>query len=164
MRLLLVLSIAGWVCLSNATSVQGQAIREPGQLGASFQVQQADGIAAYSAAIAPKTTVATVDDSHDRLMNRLWVASMISAVAGTSLDAASSWGLTEGNGLLASSNGQFGAKGLALKAGLATAMLVPQICLRKHQDVRRAFTIANFAQGAIFTGISVHNFQLRNTH
>ncbi len=162
MRLPLFLALAVLMFLSHAAMVSAQAIGQPGRLGASFQLEQGERVALYSAAIAPKVTVAGVDDSHDRSANRLWIASMISAVAGTSLDAASSWGLREGNGLLASPNGQFGAKGLALKAGLAAGILVPQLCLRKRRGLKRAFTVGNFAQAALFTSVSVHNFQVRN--
>jgi hypothetical protein len=162
MRLPLFLVLAVLMFLSHSATVSAQAIGQPGQLGASFQLEQAERVAPYSAAIAPKVSVAQVDDSHDRSVDRLWIASMISAIAGTSLDAASSWGLREGNGLLASPNGQFGGKGLALKAGLTAGILIPQLCLRKHRDLKRAFIVGNFAQAALFTGVSVHNFQVRN--
>ena len=77
--------------------------------------------------------------------------------AGTGADAATSWHKRESNGLLASSDGTFGAKGLAIKAGLAAGLLVPQILFRKHTDLRTAFTVGNFAQAGIFTGVAIHN-------
>ena len=66
--------------------------------------------------------------------------------AGTGADAATSWHKSESNGLLASSDGTFGAKGLGIKAGLAGGLLLPQILFRKHKDLRTAFTVGNFAQ------------------
>ena len=163
MRLLFVFGAAALLSLSIATAASAQTVRQPGRLSTAFQLQQGETTNRYSAAAAPNTSVASVDSPHNRSANRLWIASIFSVVAGTSFDAASSWGLREGNGLLASSNGQFGAKGLAIKAGFAAAVIVPQICLRKHQELKRAFTIGNFAEAAVFTGVSMHNLQVRNT-
>lgn len=145
------------------TTVSAQNIRQPGQLATSFQLQAGSAVASYSAAILPTTTVAVVDNSHERTINRLWIASVMTAVAGTTLDAASSWGLREENGLLASSNGQFGARGVALKAALAAATIVPEIYLRKHQDLKRAFIVGNFGEAAMFSGVAIHNFRLRSS-
>ena len=163
MRQRIVLTFAALLSLANAATVSAQAIKQPGQLGASFQLQQGESVSDYSAGTLPKTTLASVTDARRRFVNRLWIASMASAVSGTSFDAASSWGLREGNGILASSNGRFGAKGLSIKARLAAALIGPQIYLRKHQELKRAFIIGNFAEAAFFTGVSIHNLQVRNS-
>lgn len=162
MKFVTLLGTAALLVLGNAATVSAQTVSQPGQLGTSFQLQSGTNLDAYSASAVAKTSVATAADSHERFANRLWIASLLSAAAATSLDAASSWGKQEANGALASPNGQFGSKGVALKAGLAAALIIPQICLRKHKDLRTAFTVANFAEGAIYTGISMHNFQVRS--
>lgn len=110
----------------------------------------------------PKTTVTTQENPHGNVMNRLWIASIFAAAGSTALDAATSWGKTEKNSLLASPDGTFGAKGLSIKAGLAAAVLIPQICLRKHKDLKGAFALGNFAEAGIFAGTAVHNLQVRS--
>ncbi len=111
-----------------------------------------------SAFVAPRISIANVEeDRHERRLKYLWIASIVAMAGGTGADAATSWHKTESNGLLASSDGTFGAKGLAIKAGLAGGLLVPQILFRKHTDLRTAFTIGNFAQAGIFTGVAIHN-------
>ena len=110
-----------------------------------------------SAFVAPRISIANVEDRHQRRLKYLWVGSIFAMAAGTGADAATSWHKRESNGLLASSDGTFGAKGLAIKAGLAAGLLVPQILFRKHTDLRTAFTVGNFAQAGIFTGVAIHN-------
>ena len=110
-----------------------------------------------SAFVAPRISIANVEDRHERRLKYLWIASIFAMAAGTGADAATSWHKRESNGLLASSDGTFGTKGLAIKAGLAGGLLVPQILFRKHTDLRSAFTIGNFAQAGIFAGVAIHN-------
>ncbi len=177
MRLLIVLGAAALLSLSSASTLSAQTVRQPGQLRASFELQPGEDVDPYPSRLDlktsdpktsdlktadPKTTVATIDDPHDRFVNRLWIASLVSAVAGTSVDAASSWGLREGNGLLASSDGRFGGKGLGIKAGFAAAMIIPQFYLARHKSLKGAFTAGNFVEAAVYAGVSVHNFRVRN--
>lgn len=91
-------------------------------------------------------------------VSRVWIASTVALLAATSLDAASSWGKYEGNPLLRSGNGTFGAQGVSLKFAIAGAMLAPQLLFRKNRRATKFFTIANFAQAGMFTGIAVRNF------
>lgn len=161
MRFLLILGVTALMSVASVPTMSAQTVDQPGQLGVSFQPRLGSDSAA-SGVEEPKTTVANVGaDAHDRFMNRLWVVSMVSAMAGTGLDAASSWGQREGNALLASSDGRFEGKGLAIKAGLAAALVVPQICLRKRKNLKGPFAAANFTQAAIYTAVSVHNLQVR---
>ncbi len=104
-----------------------------------------------------RNSIANVNTQHEKRMNRIWIASIFAMAAASGADAATSWGKREGNGFLASSDGTFGAKGLSIKAGLAAGVIVPQILLRKHGDLKKMFSIGNFAQAAVFTGIAVHN-------
>ena len=83
------------------------------------------------------------------------------ALAGASaLDAATSFGKQEGNSLLASPNGTFGAKGLGLKAGIAASVLVPEILLRRHRNLRGPLTAVNFGDAAFFSVIAAHNLRI----
>jgi hypothetical protein len=108
--------------------------------------------------VRPTTSViARVENPRDPTTKRLWIASMIAAAAASGFDAGSSWGKQEGNGLLASSNGTFGARGLCIKAGILSGVIVPQVVFRKHRELRTRFLIGNFAEAGIFTGIAVHN-------
>jgi len=135
---------------------------QPGQLASAGVTGQPNSMSPTGSSAVP-TSIANVDDPHDRMMNRLWIGSMVAVVAGTSLDAASSWGKRESNPLLAGSSGTFGAKGLGIKAGVAAAVLVPQICLRKHKELRGAFMFGNYGEASIFTAAAIHNLRIRST-
>ena len=141
-------------------AADGANVTQPGQLASNNTLTPLPTAVSGSTAmpVSPAaTTIANAQDQHDTVMNRLWIASMVAGVAGTGFDAATSWGKLEGNGLLASSNGTFGAKGLSIKAGIAAAVIVPQILLRKHKELRTAFTIGNFAEAGIFSATAIHN-------
>ena len=101
-----------------------------------------------------------VIDRHDLAMRRLWIASIVAMVAASSTDAATSWGKREGNGFLASSNGNFGMRGVSLKAAMAGAVIVPQLLFRNHKNLRGKFIAGNFIEAGIFTGVSVHNLRV----
>lgn len=156
---------SGWalVMVGGTALLSAQTPIQPGQVVIAPRVAlpNDDGSAnPYSA--VPKTTIAADDNPHEKFMNRLWIASIFAAVGGTGLDAATSWGKVEGNSLLASSNGTFGAKGLGIKAGLAAAVIIPQICLRKHKELKGIFAFGNFGEAGIFAGTAVHNLQVRS--
>ena len=162
MKLPVILMVTALMSLAGSSRLSAQTVSQPGQLGASLQARYGADVEQYSSPM-PKTTVANVSpDRHDRLMNRLWVVSMVSALAGTSLDAVSSWGQREGNAFLASSDGRFEAKGVVIKGAFAAALVVPQICLRRHKDLKGPFAAGNFTEAGIFAAVSAHNFQLRS--
>ena len=147
MRSLILLAAAGLLC--------GSAARLPAQTATG-----SNALFASSSYVAPRISIANVEDKHEQRLKYLWIASIFAMAAGTGADAATSWHKRESNGLLASSDGNFGAKGLGIKAGLAGGLLLPQILFRKHTDLRTAFTIGNFAQAGIFTGMAVHNLRI----
>ncbi|MCP5109676.1 MAG: hypothetical protein GY953_02450, partial [bacterium] len=62
---------------------------------------------------------------------KLWWASVFTMVGASAVDAHSSWGRPELNPLLASGSGRFGAKGIALKAGIAGGVAVAHYFLMK---------------------------------
>jgi hypothetical protein len=112
--------------------------------------------------LSAKVTIAHVDETpHERHMRRLWIASIAAMTAGTAADAMSSWHKRESNGLLASSDGTFGAKGLTIKAGIASAVLVPQIVFRRHRDWYLPFAASNFIEAGIFAGTTAHNLTVK---
>jgi hypothetical protein len=100
---------------------------------------------------------ADVPDRHAKRIKVLWIASIAAMAVGTSADMASSWHKREANGLLASPDGVFGAKGIGIKLGIGAGVLLPQILFHKHKDLRRAFTVGNFAEAGLFTGTAIHN-------
>ena len=137
----------------------GGAVRLPAQTARASVVSLplSNSLLPGSSAAAPRISIANVEDRHEQRLKYLWIASIFAMAAGTGADAATSWHKKESNGFLASSDGNFGAKGLGIKAGLAGGLLLPQILFRKHTDLRTAFTVGNFAQAGIFTGIAIHN-------
>jgi len=159
---LLVRCAAALLVSSAAMLVSGQTPIQPGQLAtaAKLQIGEPGDVTANASNAMPRVSIAATENPHDAFMNRLWMASIFADIAGTSLDAATSWGKREGNSLLASSDGTFGAKGVSIKAAFAAAILVPQLCLRKHDELKRVFAVGNFAEAAFFAGIAVHNSRI----
>src|SRR5689334_12457450 len=94
---------------------------QPGQLLTSEHAMET----LHSASLIPNARALSLlpaaQDRHDQVMNRLWMTSIAAMVGATAADAATSWGKWEGNSLLASSDGTFGARGLTFKAGMAAA-------------------------------------------
>jgi hypothetical protein len=82
---------------------------------------------------------------------------MLTMVAATSFDAATSVGKSEGNGLLASSNGNFGAKGIGLKAAFTAGVIVPEVLICRHKSWKSKFAAANFAQTGLFSAVAIHS-------
>lgn len=139
-----------------AASALCAAASQPGQ-PASISVPD-PSVQASIANLAPaKAKFDTEESRHDRLMNRIWISSLCSVAASTSMDAATSWGKREGNSFLASSNGDFGVRGVSIKAGMLAAVVIPQVLFRHHQELKSKFAIGNFIEAGIFTGVSIHN-------
>ena len=153
-----------FLCCGALAFVKAQTPAQPGQLAADVRVAAPSphDLASNASGAVSKTTIADPQDSHERWMNRLWLTSIVANVAGTSLDASTSWGKYEGNSILASSNHTFGARGVSIKAGLAAAVIIPQICLRRHTDLKGVFAVGNFAEAGIFAGTAVHNLHIRS--
>jgi hypothetical protein len=78
-------------------------------------------------------------------------------LAATSADAYTSWHKQEGNSFLASSNGTFGAKAVGIKVGLTSAVLIPQLLLRRNRELRKGFIIENFVSAGLFSAVAIHN-------
>ena len=43
---------------------------------------------------------------------------------------------------------------------MAAAVILPQILLTKHKELRTRFAVANIVEAGIFTGISMHNLSV----
>ncbi|MBV9154806.1 MAG: hypothetical protein JO097_00985 [Acidobacteriaceae bacterium] len=148
-----------------ASIAPAQKMIQPGQLASATQVavQPTAVTPVSSSSVAPqKTNIADVQGNHGKLLNAVWITSMFAAAGASSLDAYTSWGKHESNPLLASSNGTFGTKGVVLKAGIAATVLVPQILLRKHREMKGLFASGNLGEAAIFSGVAVHNMGVRS--
>jgi hypothetical protein len=104
-----------------------------------------------------KITIAQVSERTDRKAKLFWRISIAALVTASTMDAVTSMGKYESNGLLRGSDGKFGARGIALKAGITGITLLPQLLLRSHENLRKPFTIANFAQAGMYSGIAIHN-------
>lgn len=115
------------------------------------------GTAIVASNTLPRTNIANVEDTHETHVRMIWIASILAMVAATSADAATSWHRRESNGFLASSDGRFGGKGLAIKGGIAAGILAPQIIFRRHHDWYIAFAVGNFTESGIFAGAAIHN-------
>lgn len=89
--------------------------------------------------------------------------SVASLVAATTYDAASSVGGYEANRLLASSDGRYGAKGIAIKYGVAAGTLTAQyFVLRRHPERRKLAAVVNYTTAAAFAVIASRNLHVRN--
>jgi len=161
MKSLLLNGAAAALFLCSASAVLSQSVPKPGQIAPVPEVMVPPTFSSGSSSmILPSVDMARVETAHDRKVNRLWIASMLAMVGATSLDAGTSWGKREANGFLASSDGTFGAKGLGIKAGMAVGVILPELLLRNHKDLKSKFAVGNFADAAIFTGVSIHNLSV----
>jgi hypothetical protein len=154
MRPLLSIGLAAF-CIGVGTGAStAQSLAKPGQIvpASNAILQPAAGFSSIAA-----TRVDIQEQRHDRIVNRVWVGSMLAMVAATAMDAGTSVGKYEGNSLLASSNGTFGAKGISIKAGVAAGTIITEVLLRKHKDLRTKFAIGNFGETAFFAAVAVHN-------
>jgi hypothetical protein len=139
------------------------ATREPGVLAEPALPPHSFALIPSSPSLNPeKTQIAQPETAHDRKINRIWVSALIAVAAANAFDAGSSWGKMEGNSFLASSDGTFGGKGLAIKSATAGALIIPQILLlRHHQNLKGRAAIGDFATAGLLTGVSIHNLSVR---
>ena len=102
-------------------------------------------------------TIAQAPERNDHKAKVVWRISVAALVTASAMDAVTSMGKYESNGLLSGSDGKFGAKGIALKSGITGIMLLPQLLLRNNEKLRKPFTIVNFVQAGMYSGIAIHN-------
>lgn len=151
---------ASLLCFAGVIQAQNPVM--PGELAKNVALASPfDSTAVDVSTVMPKQKIAYVETSREKRVRVLWMTSIAAMAAGTAADAYSSWHKRESNSLLASSNGTFGEKGVAIKAGIAAGVLTPQILFRKHRDWHLAFAVSNFAEAGIFAGATVHNLNVK---
>lgn len=90
-----------------------------------------------------------------------WKISLAPLLASQALDAYSSRGLHELNPVLAGSGGEFGAKAMLLKAGIAGALVAAEyLVVRKHPAAAKLLWKINVASAAVTGGVAAHNLSL----
>lgn len=118
-------------------------------------------------AYVPGTSAASRFETTDRATRSpkwkaLWKWSAAALIAGSSMDAASSWGYAESNTMLRSGNGRLAGRGTAIKFGVMGAALLGQHYLvKKNPELEKPLAITNFAVGAAYSGVAVRNWRVR---
>ncbi len=88
-----------------------------------------------------------------------WVWSAIALTAASVADVSSSWGKVEGNPILRSKDGRFGARGFGIKMGMVGGILFAQHSMASRQpEFCNLLTIGNYTMTAAKTGVAVRNF------
>lgn len=149
-----------FVLFAGSTLLPAQSPQVPGELTYGPGVKISPDFGSPANSLVRDPDIASVADRRDRRMKAIWISSLVAMAAATTFDSATSWHKHESNSFLASSDGTFGAKGVAIKASFGLGVLVPQILFRRHKDLRSAFAIGNFAEAGIFTGTAIHNLTL----
>lgn len=164
MKSIVIRNIVAVILATSLGHCFGQVVRRPGQLATAPAVLASGGAPAFTPGFNKSGNgVAFFEERHDRMVNRIWVSSMLAVVGTTALDAASSWGKREANPFLASSDGTFGAKGLSIKAAMTMGVILPEVLLRQHKGLKSKFAIGNFAEATIFGAVAVHNLGIPRT-
>ena len=87
------------------------------------------------------------------------MSSQAAVIGSTVFDAKSSWGNRELNPALTDANGRFGRKGVALKAGVATVLLLGERpVIRKWPASRRVWIAVNFIVAGAISEAAVQNY------
>lgn len=91
-----------------------------------------------------------------------WKLSLAPFAVSQALDVSSSRGMRELNPVLASPNGQFGARGAAVKLGTAGAFAGMQILIvKKYPRSAKFFEKINWASAGVTAGFAAHNYAIR---
>ena len=90
-----------------------------------------------------------------------WMWSALALTAASFADVHSSWGKVEANRLLRSSNGTFGAKGLGIKMGIVSSILIGQQCMvKKNPALADMASYANYGLASLKVGVAARNYQI----
>jgi hypothetical protein len=93
---------------------------------------------------------------------KAWAWSAAALMAATAADAATSMGGYELNPLLRGPGGQFGTRGMAIKLGVACAVIGAQYFLLKKKPEQAPYAFAaNAAAAGLLSGVAVRNARLR---
>jgi hypothetical protein len=97
---------------------------------------------------------------HQKAQKR-WMWSALALGAASFADAGSSWGKMEANGLLRSSNGTFGAKGLGIKMGMVGGILLSQhVMVQRNAALANVLTYTNYGMAGLKTAVAFRNSQI----
>lgn len=99
---------------------------------------------------------------------KIWKVSLAIVATASFVDAGSSLGRRESNGFLASPNGRFGYKGLAIKGGVAGGLIAAQLSTRRimvkknreREELDKFISVTNLVWAGIFTGAAIHNYRI----
>ena len=107
-------------------------------------------------------SIESIEDSAHASALKSWKISLIPFIASQGLDAASSYGMRELNPLLASSNGGFEMKAVAIKLGATGALVGAEyLIVRKYPRSARVISKLNWTTGVVTAGFAVHNFAIK---
>jgi hypothetical protein len=91
--------------------------------------------------------------------HKLFRWSIAAVTVGNGLDAASSYGQSEANPVLAQ-RGQFQTGSVVLKFGIVGGVIAAEgLLLRKHPDAAKPAALINFGMAGAFTGAAVRNWK-----
>ena len=127
--------------------------------GASYLEQQAR---------LQNTRLSGLTEQRLKRSRRIWLMSIPVLIAGNALDARSSWGRPETNGLLQGSAGRFDGRGAAIKFGITGALLAGQFTMvrasrrdpQTRDTVYKGWTSSNLIFGSAAAGIAWHNYRI----
>ena len=106
----------------------------------------------------PKT--ASWNDDSMRSERKWFYRSVLAHGAGTTADAWSSWHQPEATSLLRDGSGRFSAKGAMIKAGFFAGTTAAEYAVLRSYSPKwlvRTFTILNYALGAEYSAVAIHN-------
>jgi hypothetical protein len=90
---------------------------------------------------------------------RNWNFSVAFFAGAQVMDAISSHGAIEQNPVLG--RGQFGGRQIAIKAGIASGVILAErMILRRHPETRTFWTWTNYATGTAIAAVAVRNWNL----
>jgi hypothetical protein len=93
---------------------------------------------------------------------RAWKRSLIPLAAAHALDMASSYGMRELNPVLAGQDGRFGARSMAIKGGIAAAIVgVEYLLVKKYPRTATVLSKLNWSSSVVTGAFAVHNYAIR---
>lgn len=90
-----------------------------------------------------------------------WMWSAIALTAASFADVHSSWGKRESNTLLRSADGTFGAKGMGIKLGIVSGIVLSQrMLVDRNPAFAKPLTYANFGMTGLKFGVAARNYTI----
>ena len=90
-----------------------------------------------------------------------WIWSAVALSAASFADVHSSWGKRESNAMLRSADGIFGAKGLGVKLGIVSGIVLSQhLLVNRSPAFAKPLTYANFGMAGLKFGVAARNYTI----